>query len=369
MANALSIFDPNAKLPAHIAAFLGDKENSNIAPKVTVPHLGIEGKVWSLNIDGNKTKMVKKDAEGEEVPVSVMRVVILDYAKRRGRAYYEGGYDPTKPGKPLCWSEDGIRADASVVEPPCENWTGKCEGCPLSVKGSKVNEQGKAVVACSSHRMLAVVPAGDLDFQPMRLKLAITSDWDNQSPELAKAGWFAFSNYMDMLTARGITHSGIIVTKMKFDPNVAYPKVIFSPDRWLDDEELVKVNKLWKDEAVQKLLKQSFTPAGDPIEKPKAVAAPPIAPAPVKKAAAPVDDEDDTPPPPKAAKKAAAPVDDDDDDAPFVAPKATKKAAPVDDDEDETPKPKAQKVKAEPKAKASTSVPSGLSDLLSEWGE
>lgn len=384
MSNALTIFDsPQLAVPEHLRDTFGDEKN--IAERTTVPSLSYEGKVWTISANGERTKLMKRDADGDEIPMAVMRVAVLDYAKRRGRAYYEGTYDPGKPGAPLCWSEDGIKPHPSVAEPKC----GTCDGCPLAVKGSKVTDSGKAVTACSQHRMVVVAPIGKLNM-PLRMKLAITSDWDKNSPELEKEGWFAFNNYTDFLRTKGINHTATVVTKMRFDPNVAYPKVMFSPDRWLNEDEAATVKPLLKSEQVSSLLAGTYTPAGvdgkrideEPKVAPKAAAKP-----------APVDDDDEDeviPPPKKAAPKKAAVIEDDDEEEVAPPPKksAAKKAVAEDvpfdmDDEDVVSKPVSKpKVSSEPKAEpkkaaakkaadteASTNVPDEVAALLDEWGD
>ena len=391
MANEVALFKDMPALPADIASFFSDE--SNIAPKQTTPSLTFEGKVWAIGLNGEKTKLIKKDADGDEQPIGVMRVVILDYAKRRGRAYYEGAYDPAKPGVPLCWSTDGNVPDEDVKE-PC---SAKCDTCEWSKKGSKISENNKAVTACSQHRMVVVVPANKLDFTPLRLKLAITSDYDGQSPDHEAAGWYAFSGYTDMLRARQVSHTAMVVTKMKFDPNVAYPKVLFAADKPLKAEELKELIPIVKSEAVTSLLDGSWSPAGaDGVKLPKTQRETPmdkvLDKAADKKAAAKADE-------PKgptaeevaeaaaakakadkksakvaaaqaaaeaAAKAAAAAEADDDDDAEIVLPgTATAKAA-------DAAKP-TQMAKAADKPKAtapvSADVPSDVSDLLKEWGD
>jgi hypothetical protein len=89
----LAIFDPKAGAPAHVAQFF-DAEGTNIKPRTTVPSLSPEGKVWTISIDGTKTKMQRRNSDGDLEPLATMKVVILDYAKNRGRQYYEGDYDP-----------------------------------------------------------------------------------------------------------------------------------------------------------------------------------------------------------------------------------------------------------------------------------
>lgn len=350
MSGAVTLFNqPKLAIPSHIGAFF-DVE-SNIDERQVVPSLGYEGKVWQINLNGEKTKLVKTNSEGDEEPIATMRVVVLEYAKRRGRTYYEGAYDPNKIGAPVCASDDGITPSAHIDAPQSV----KCENCPMSIKGSKITDSGKPIAACSQHRILAVVPANNLDFTPLRMKIAITSDYDKQSPDLEAQGWHAFSNYTSMLRAKGVQHTAALVTKMRFDPNVAYPKLLFSPDRWLEPAEMARVVSVVKSEAVTGLIEsKTIVPA---------VPAPVVSfsnvttgAANVTVAAAMVNvpTVPKASPAPKAAPKAAAPkaapakqltlMDDDEEDA-QVAPKAA--AAPV----------------------VSTTMGEDVASLLAEWGE
>jgi hypothetical protein len=255
MNTALTTWDPNsgAALPAHLAnAF--DELGSNIADRMNVPSVSYEGKMWTIVKDGNKTKLQTKNDDGDTVPVPVMRVVVLNFNDQRGRAYYEGQYNPAAAAAPKCWSADGVAPDDSVREKISPN----CKDCPMSVKGSKVQD-GKEIVAYSSHRMLAVIPANDLTFDPLRLKIAVTSDYDKDNVE---HGWFAFRQYVDFLKSRGIGHTALVVTKMKFDPNPAYPKILFSIDRPLSESEMPTVIQAAKSPKVTDLLVEKWTAAG-----------------------------------------------------------------------------------------------------------
>jgi|GEM_PF-2992025 hypothetical protein len=261
MSNELTLFERPADLPAEVTTFLD--EETNIPPKQTVPSLSYEGKTWTISLEGEKTKLMRKNADGESEPISTFSVIILDWNKRRGRSYYEGAYDPNKPLPPVCWSEDGVKPHDSITDPQCAT----CAKCPMSVKGSKVTEQGKAVVACSEHRMIVVVPATKPEFQPLRLKLAQTSDWDGQSPDQEAQGWYAFKNYTDMLRTRGIIHTAEIVTKMRFDPDSTWPKVMFKADKRVDTPTLFKLIPVIKSDEVKKLMAGGWTPAGVDGEK------------------------------------------------------------------------------------------------------
>lgn len=390
MSTALTLFDqPKLAIPAHVGNFFG--EESNVLERNTIPSLGIKGKVWAISLNGETTALTK-EVDGDEVPLSVMRVVVLDYGKRRGRSYYEGNYDPNNTAKPKCWSDDGIAPAAGVTEPQAD----KCAACPMSIKGSKITDTATATTACAQHRILVVVPANKLDFAALRFKIAVTSDYDGQSPELQAQGWYAFNNLLDLMRSKGVQHTAALVLKMKFDPNAAYPKVIFSPDRWLSDEELAVVRERVNSDEVKNLVAGVFAgdaPAADaPAQLTRAaapVAAP--APAPVKapksapaKATVVDDDDEDAlleqvAAPAKAAKPAkAVVVDDDDEEEPAPAPKAkaAPKAAPaakvtkpkaspvvvVDEDEDDAPAAKAP-------APVKTDVPADVAALLDDWGD
>lgn len=271
----LTLFEgQGAALPAHIAQFF-DEAGTNIAPRTTVPSISPEGKTWTININGTKTKLQRRNTDGDLEPLPIFKAIVLDYAKQRGRAFYEGDYDPAKVSAPICWSDDGVTPDDSLpgpfaagtaIEPgTSRKISAACASCPNAVKGSKVTPQGKAVTACSQHRMLAIVPDPQLglkDIPPLRLKIAMTSDWDKQSPDQEASGWLAWSNYVDWLTVRGCKHTAAIVTKMKFDPDAAYPKIFFASERPLTPEELAVIGPLTKSDEVKKLLGGTWTPAG-----------------------------------------------------------------------------------------------------------
>ena len=253
--NAIVQWDPNsgAQLPAYLTEAMGGL-GSNIPDRQTVPSLSYEGKVWSIVKDGNKTAMQAKNSDGDMVPIPIMRAVILNFNADRGRAYYPGVYNPAESKQPDCWSADGKTPDASAKVKQHSS----CQGCPMSTKGSKVQD-GKEMVACSSHRMIAVAPAFEIESDPLRLKIAVTSDWDK---EVVEHGWFAFRQYVDFLKSRGIEHTAMVVTKLKFDPNPAYPKILFSLDRLLSVEEVAQVQRALANPKVKDLLAEKWSAAG-----------------------------------------------------------------------------------------------------------
>lgn len=253
--SAVGQWDPNSgeALPAHIANALGDL-GTNIPDRQTVPSLSYEGKVWQIVKEGNRTKLQAQNSDGDMVPIPIMRMIILNFNNERGRAYYPGTYNPAQSAAPVCWSPDGKAPDPSSKEKQAE----LCASCPQSVKGSKLLD-GKEMVACGSHRMIAVAPAFDILGDPLRLKIAVTSDYDK---EVVEHGWFAFRQYTDYLKSRGIAHSALVVTKAKFDNNTAYPKLLFAIDRILSAEEVEQVRQALENKKIAELLAERWTPAG-----------------------------------------------------------------------------------------------------------
>jgi hypothetical protein len=357
--NELTTFQPG-QVPAYISGFFAPEDGNTAGGGITVPSLSPQGKVWTISLEGQKTKLEKRDNDGEIVPVGVMKVVILDFAQRRGRTYYEGAYDPDKESAPLCWSDDGITPDSASPQLQAK----KCAECPKAVKGSKITDQGKATAACSQHRMLALVPANKLDFAPLRLKIAITSDWDKESAQAAvntQQGWFAFQNYRDYLTSVGVTHTAQVMTKMKFDSSATYPKILFAADRWLTPEELAQVVPLSKDPEVKKLLGGTWTPAGpDGVKKDDTTAG--------AGQGVPATEQ-------QVATEAAATADEDDGDgvimgldAPAATPTqgAAQAAKPVPSKPKTTTAPKAAAAEVQPEV--ATVKDPALAALLADWG-
>lgn len=417
--NVPTLFDASDEIPDYLR-----DEESNIAPKQTVPTLSFEGKVWTISVGGEKTKLMKRDADGDEAPLAVFRGVILGYAKNRGRTLYEGNYDPDNPGMPLCWSDDGVHPADNVADPQSD----RCATCQFAQKGSKDTDNGKKVAKCSQHLLVAVVPATQLDFPPLRMKLPITSIYDKESPELANMGWRAFDQYIDTFRQHNVPSTVVVVTKMRFDPNVTYPKVLFSSDRYLKKEEHAIVSPIAKSEAVANLLANRFQSSGEETralpgaEKQKALPAPkkkakmedeededdkliqpkvkakkppvdedeeelpkakakkpPVdedeedelpAAKPKKAKAVIIDEDEEEMPAPKKAKKAPPPDEDEEEELPVKKPaKATKKA--VDEDEEDEPPAAPAKKKAAPAASAAAKGGSAakLDSLLGEWGD
>ncbi len=407
-ANALAIFE--AGVPAHIAAAMNTEGSGNIVARATINALTFEGKVWSINLDGKKTKLMRTNTDGEEEPVSIFTGIVLDYNKDRGREWYAGAYDPKNPTIPDCWSEDSKVPHPNVPSPVSKS----CANCPKAKKGSASTQDGNPTVACGQFQKLAIIPAAKVgQFPPLRLRLKITSIFDKSGAD-SHPNWYAWSQYIDLLVSKGINNTAYLPTKMKFDPATAYPKLLFAPGKdWLDADTLELVKEIAASDATKDVLASTYDPSTSstgnkplpPDEEEEelaaapqpaqaragraATAAPATKPAPAPAPApAPMEEEDEddavqTPAQIAAAKRAQA-----QETANKAAAKAAKAAAtrpPADDgDEDDVvtappAKPAGKGVAAaatKPAGKTAPAAPKGpvqappeVGDLLQEWDE
>jgi hypothetical protein len=354
MTTAVTLFNtPTAVIPAHLRdAF---HEHENVLDKQSTPALTFRGKTWRLRLNGEEHVLTRQTEEGQE-PVPSVQVIVLNLNQKRSRLYYDGAFEEGKNKSPSCWSSDGTTPDTDCKTPVAAT----CAACPYSVKGSKITEQGKESTACPQPKRVAVIPATKLDMEPLLLKIPQTSIWDKNNQENEAKGFFAWDQYVDFLRARGVKHTASVVTRIKFDTSTAYPKLLFSAQRWLEPSEVSAVLPLVESDAVKKLLTGRIVEGGEEtIPTEAAPAATPTPPAPPATPAA-------TPTP------APQQFDDDDGDG-FGVPAAP--AAPV------APPPVAAKPKPAPKPrppaapapKAPTAPPAAAADdlaaLAAQWAD
>lgn len=343
-------------LPAHLAeAFTG------VEPIITtrdpIPALTFRGKVWKVVLNGEESPLVNKEGD----PISTVRVIILNHNPNRSRAFYPGSYTEGENKAPECWSSDGVVPDADVRKPCAQT----CASCPNSVKGSRISDNNKQVTACTPFRNVAVVPSHQLEFQPLRLRLPQTSIWDKENDANEAQGWYAYDQFLDTLrTKMKVTHPGMVVTKIKFDMNSAYPKLLFQPERWVEAGEVPLIKAAMAHDTIPRLIgTDEKTPAireaapapsvtvTGAVESTVVAEAPPEAPAPLNTTA--------------AAKPAM--VVEDDEPAPIM-PAAAPAAEPVAEKPAKTTKAKPAVVDAVPE-EAVAEKPKGISTLVSEWDD
>ena len=259
MANEVATSKPagglSFQVPAHIAAKLKAAGPGNIGERNTTNSLTFPGKVWTINVNGESKVLQRKNEDGDLENVQNVKLFVLAWEPNRERLYYAKQYDPANAGKaPDCWSRDGHKPHPSVPEPVSSS----CETCPMAAKGSRI-ANGREMVACGQFRTLVVIPANNLEFPALKLRLSVTSDYDGRDDESMSAGWYAWKQFVDHLRAGQVNHTYALVTRVRF-ANVEHPKLQFARGDFVDEATFDKLHERANSDEVKKLL-EGFTPS------------------------------------------------------------------------------------------------------------
>jgi len=208
-----------------------------------------------ISLRGGKFRMV---VNGEEVLTSnsdSLNVVIVNAAKDVSRTFYAGAYNPkdTKAAPPDCWSNDGIKADASIEEPQHYN----CAECPQNIKGSG-SGGGRA---CRHFRRVAVALADDVGGDIYQLTLASKSIFGK-----GDLTHMPFEQYAKYVGSQGY-NLNTLSTEMRFDPDSDTAKLFFKPLKFLSQDQWEIAKRQGETQAAKKAVEMSVAKA-DPTAKP-----------------------------------------------------------------------------------------------------
>jgi hypothetical protein len=202
--------------------------NNNFADGVrdAFPVMSIKGKVFRARMSGTETAFLDPTTK---TPVPFLDVVLVNASPALSKSYYAKGYTEGDNDAPNCWSMDGVKPDASVankISPTCVN-------CPMNAFGSRTTEAGKAAKACQDARRVAVVMPGQLDGTEQMLMLL----------RIPQSSLKNLKNYAELL-ARNSLEPGACITRLAFDYQEAFPKLLFNFVAPLRDDQFVKVIEL-----------------------------------------------------------------------------------------------------------------------------
>jgi len=240
--------------------------------------------ITSRRIKISNGRVFKRVVNGEEIGKAVEKqldVIIVDWLLEPSRKFYAGAFDKNaKATLPDCWSNDGVKPEASAKARQANT----CMECPKNVKGSGSNGQGKA---CRYERRLAVLVAGDSSGDVYQITVPGGSLFSNNNGNL-----YGFEGYKKFLMANNAAPD-TVVTSLIYDPETDTAKLWFKAASYLNVQQAAAVDVAQKDPTTDRYLKLT---AGA-IDGAKAIAAPePVAV--IAPAAAPLanpfgDDEDE----------------------------------------------------------------------------
>lgn len=203
---------------------------------------GVSGGFPVMSIRGAKWRIVE---HGEEHPIYMpgttdlapsVKVVLLRANPAVAKTFYAQAFVEGSDTAPDCYSNDGVRPAADAPAPQCES----CAACPQNVWGSKISPNGSKIKACADVRRVAILPADDQSYSPILLRVPAASLAD-------------LAAYGKALKQRGIPYSAV-VTKLSFDPDASYPKIMFKFERVLTPDELALVASRLNEPVVDDIL-------------------------------------------------------------------------------------------------------------------
>ena len=220
--------------------------------KASFAVLTFKGKTWGIRYRGTTMQLLQRDERGAVVgSIPTVDVIVIKSATAISKSFYIEKYKEGDFNQPDCWSTNGIRPDPA--SPKLQNPT--CRGCKWDAFGSRRMDDGRNAKACSDNKRIAVVPAADIKNEsfggPMLLKLPPSAF--NQLSELEV-----------QLHMQGYRYYALVM-RLSFDHLVAFPKVMFTPIRVLNDHEMTEVLELQKSDVVERILNEELSEvAADP---------------------------------------------------------------------------------------------------------
>ena len=274
------------QVPAHIAARIAARQQAGARSTIAAAVVSDGPSIPRISIRAGRYRLVEN---GVETTVGVtLDTIIVGANPRVSKVFYAKAFDAAATdARPECWSNDGLRADASIESPVHT----ACGTCPNNVLGSKVLPSGAKSKLCADQRHLAVVAAAD----PSKV----------YSMTIPVSGMKALREYFKELGNYGIGPEEV-VTELGFDDAASYPKIVFKQKGYVPEKAMPRVDAMLESDPVK-----VATRVMPPTASATALAAPPVAAkiaAPAPAPAPAVDDayEDEVVDAPVVAKAPAA---------------------------------------------------------------
>lgn len=234
-----SIVPFESGLPSYLTSVPKEELNSDLLSHASkgFPIISIKGKVFTVSRDGEKK--VIPNPKDPDSPATRLQMVIVKANKGTSKVWYANGYVEGSDAKPDCYSNDGVRPDASVEKPQCKT----CATCPKNQWGSKMSKEGGRGKACGDSVRIAVATP-DLINDPYFIRVPAASI--RNLGELGK-----------MLAKRGVSYQ-MVVTEIGFDASAATPLLTFKPVGFLDEATYRKVKEAAESDVVQNILGSNY---------------------------------------------------------------------------------------------------------------
>jgi hypothetical protein len=235
----------SGKLPSYLAKLNPADFNADLTAHAGggFPVISIKGKVFAIVRDGERK--VLPNPKDPDSPATAIDVVLLKVNKGTSKVFYAKGYVEGSDGvKPDCFSNTGVRPDASIENPQSKT----CATCPHNQWGSKISESGSKGKACQDSVRIAVATPNQVN-EPYLLRVP-------------PASIRALGEYGQMLAKRNVAYN-MVVTKVGFDMEAPNPKLTFKPVGILDEPTFLQVQDAINSDVVAQIT--GVAPVGAPL--------------------------------------------------------------------------------------------------------
>lgn len=199
-----------------------------------------------IGFKSNRFRVIVNGKEEAVVEENHLDVIVLGAVGTISRIYYEGAYDADTKAAPSCYSADGNTPAEDVKH----KQAARCDMCPQNQKGSKVIG-GQKIKACAYFQRLVVMLPGDESGNLYRVDVKAMGLFGDSKPSVNK---FNLRDYAKMVANRGVDVASLI-TRLSFDIDSSVPKLLFAPNRFINDVEFAAVSAKVGSPEVEALLK------------------------------------------------------------------------------------------------------------------
>ncbi len=221
-------------LPAHIRELQqkNDVGDWGTGQSTGFPVISIKGSKFHVR-RGDETKLITT-SDGETPAISLPLIIVKTHAGL-AKTFFEETYVEGSDSKPTCYSVDGVAPAADSEERQAKS----CSTCPHNQWGSRITETGTKAKRCSDVKRLAVSSPNQIN-DPMLLRV----------PPSSLKKW---NEYTSLLAKRGCTPTHVI-TKVSFEPNVAYPSINFDAIEFVSDSMVGELELVMEDDLLDTIV-------------------------------------------------------------------------------------------------------------------
>lgn len=216
------------QVPDYIADRIRARQEGGKKSAITSSIVGDGDSYPRISTRSSRYRLVESGVE--TMIGDTLDVVIVGANPKVSKVYYDKPYSGDKMA-PTCASDDGIRPNASIEDPVCDN----CAACPNNVLGSKILPSGAKSKKCADQRHLAVVAAAD----PSKV-YGLT---------VPVSGMKGLREYLKDLANYGVSPEEA-VTELGFDPNASYPRMTFKHKGYVPKAVIGAVEELTQHDTV-----------------------------------------------------------------------------------------------------------------------